>query len=113
MWGINAEISYLILYFWGVSILDVSGVLDSLCSELETGGGSRCEALNTRHRVSQLRLLSQLCGAMSPDTDTATVIRCLDLTLASVRQQGEECQAGLAVLSQLLTRMPGHPQVRR
>ena len=79
---------------------------------MENGGNTRCEALNIRHRVSQLRLLSQLCGVLTPDTDTATVTRCVDLTLSSVRQQGEECQAGLAVLSQLMTRIPGHTQVQ-
>ena len=61
----------------------------------------RCEALNTKQRVLQLRLVAQLCGALSSDmADTAA--RVLELARPALNQlASEECVAGLGLVSVL------------
>ena len=65
----------------------------------------RFEALNTKQRVLQLRLMTQVCGALTSDTEEL-VTRAMVQTNAALRQTGEECGAGLALLSVLLCRVP-------
>ena len=65
----------------------------------------RFEALNTKQRVLQLRLLTQVCAALTSDMGEL-VTRAMTQTSAALRQTGEECGAGLALLSVLLCRVP-------
>ena len=68
----------------------------------------RFEALNTKQRVLQLRLVTQVCGALTPDMGEL-VTRAVAQTSLALRQTGEECVAGLALLSVLLCRVPASP----
>ena len=88
-----------------------SGAVESLLSELEKKQVSRCEALNSKQRVLQLRLLAQLSAALTRD-HADLVTRVLELTCLSLRETGEECQAGLSVLSVLLCRVSDQVTVR-
>ena len=65
----------------------------------------RFEALNTKQRVLQLRLVTQVCGALTSDMGELGT-RAMTQTSAALRQTGEECGAGLALLSVLLCRVP-------
>ena len=65
----------------------------------------RFEALNTKQRVLQLRLLTQVCAALTSDMGDL-VTRAMSQTSSALRQTGEECGAGLALLSVLLCRVP-------
>ena len=53
----------------------------------------------------QLRLVTQVCGALTSDMGEL-VTRAMTQTSAALRQTGEECGAGLALLSVLLCRVP-------
>ena len=62
----------------------------------------RLTVLNTKQRVLQVRLLAQLCQAVS--SDWPDVRRLESQACLSLRQTGEECLASLGLLSVLVTR---------
>jgi hypothetical protein len=87
-----------------------SCLLESLVSSLESDykSDNPGDLLTGKQRVLKMRLLAEICGALSPDLVdiTASVLNMVCRVLGE-RGKGEESLVALGVLAILLLRVPG------